>query len=121
MSIQGEFIRRTLKSEGERFLRNQGIAIRSTTASRSGNLINNRSSSVSQDGPISGTLTITHPIYERFLDMKVLRYGKEQKKVRNKRQLHNRFVFGHYHMIARKLMYGLTDEVVESIKNEIEN
>ena len=121
MSVKGEFIRRTLKSEGERFLRNQGVAIRSTTASRSGNLINNRSSSVSQDGPISGTLTITHPIYERFLDMKVLRYGKKKKKVRRKRQIHNRFVLGHYHAIARKLMYGFTSEVAEAIKKDIES
>lgn len=119
MSIEGEFIQRILKHEGNRFLKNQGIAIKSTVSSRSKNLINNRFLSVKKDGAMSGTLTITQPLYARFLDLKALRYGKKKKTVKRKRKIYNRFMYGHKTAITRSLMYGLTTEVIESLKKQI--
>ncbi len=49
-----------------------------------------------------------HTAYERFLDIKPHR----------KRKIHTRFVFGAYNTIARHLMYGLAEEVAESIRKQ---
>jgi len=42
-----------------------------------------------------------------------------QPKRRKKYPVYNRNVWGHYSSIARELMYGLTDEVVKSIKDQL--
>lgn len=118
MNIKGEFIRRTLKDEGNRWLTNQKVAMESVLTFNTGNLINNRFMSVSQNAPLSGTLTFEHSIQQRFLDLKSMTYG--DKTVRRKRNIHNRFAFHHYNMIARKLMFGFTNEVAESIKKDFQ-
>ena len=64
-----------------------------------------------------GTMTYQHTIEERFLDMRVLRYGS--KLVRRARKIHTRFAYGHYESIASRLMYGLTDDVVAEIKQQL--
>lgn len=49
--------------------------------------------------------------------MRVLRYGS--KLVRRARKIHTRFAYGHYESIASRLMYGLTDDVVAEIKQQL--
>lgn len=95
-----------LQEEGEKMLRYQGTRISKVVKNRTGTLMNSRSMSVSGDDS-DGTLTFTHVIYERFLDMK--RLGKRKKGKR--RKIHNRFTYGMYSTIIRRLMYGFTDEV----------
>lgn len=118
MSIKGRFIMQELQYEGNRLLANQTTAINSTLSSHSGSLINNRFISVTKNGELSATLTFKHTLKQRFLDLRVMKYGR--KRVKRKRNIHNRFIYGHYNMIARKLMSGLTEEVAESLKQEFQ-
>ena len=63
---------------------------------------------------MDGKLTYTHTAYERFLDMR--RRGGLRK---SSRRIHNRFVFGAYVGIAERLMYGLTEDVVNAIREKL--
>ena len=117
MTVKGEYIRRTLLDESNRWLQNQKTVLATKLHSRTGRLVNERSMSVSEQGEMSATMTYQHTIEERFLDMRVLRYGS--KIVRRARKIHTRFAYGHYESIASRLMYGLTDDVVAEIKQQL--
>ena len=110
MTVKGEYIRRTLLDESNRWLKNQNTVLATKLHSRTGRLVNERSMSVSEQGEMSATMTYQHTIEERFLDMRVLRYGSK---------IHTRFAYGHYESIASRLMYGLTDDVVAEIKQQL--
>lgn len=103
MGARERFIADTLESEGKRLLRNQGAAISSSYRRGTGRLEEGRSISVTGGTDADGRLTLTHPVYERFLDIK----NRRRKRMR----IHNRFIFGAYAAIARRLMYGYTEEV----------
>ena len=113
-SVRQRFIRDVLEDEGRRLIRNQSVAIMQKLKSRTGHLVSARSVSVSGGDSSDGVLTFRHTAYERFLDMKSVQYGSA--KVRRNRRIHNRFVFGHYHSIAKRLAYGLTEDVVTQIR-----
>lgn len=72
---------------------------------------------------MDGQFTLTHPLYERFLDMKRVSLRKRglgyTKRKHRAARIHNRFVFGHYYSIAERLMFDMTEEMVEAIKLEI--
>lgn len=108
MGARERFIQDTLETEGKRLLRNQGAAIASGYQRGTGRLESGRSISVSGGDGMDGQLTLTHPIYERFLDIK----NRRRKRLR----IHNRFIFGAYASIARRLMYGFTEEVAEAFR-----
>ncbi len=108
MGARERFIQDTLETEGKRLLRNQGAAIASGYQRGTGRLESGRSISVSGGDGMDGRLTLTHPIYERFLDIK----NRRRKRLR----IHNRFIFGAYASIARRLMYGFTEEVAEAFR-----
>lgn len=111
MSYQENFIEKVLTVSGNRMVKNQGVAIQSSVSTNStGFLFRNRFSTVSNN-----QLKFEHPIYERFLDMKVLGQKIKRKPLR----IHNRFMFGHYLNIASQLMNGLTEEVTQNIKQEL--
>ena len=117
MTVKGEYIRRTLLDESNRWLKNQNTVLATKLCTRTGRLVNERSMSVSEQGEMSATMTCQHTIEERFLDMRVLLYGS--KLVRRARRIHTRFAYGHYESIASRLMYGLTDDVVAEIKQQL--
>lgn len=106
MGARERFIQDTLEQEGKRLLRNQGNAIFLAYNQHTGRLMNDRKISVT--GGDTPYLTFEHPIYERFLDLK--------KKNKRNRRIHNRFVFGTLYSIARRLMYGLTEEVAAAFR-----
>lgn len=74
---------------------------------------------VTEGGELSGTLTFTHTVQERFLDLKRLRHGSTESKRPKSRQIHNRFVMGTYNAIARELIYGFTEDVAARIRTEM--
>lgn len=130
--IQKEFVRRVLREEGERLTRNQGMAISKKLKFRTGRLMNGRTTEVVQADGMDGKLRFTHPDYERFLDMK--RIVRQQKNKGRRRSvasgglkkksgygIHNRFIFGHYFSIANRLMYEFTEDVQQSIREELSN
>ncbi|MCR5352366.1 MAG: hypothetical protein K6E35_07760 [Bacteroidales bacterium] len=108
MGARERFIKDTLESEGRRLIKNQGLAAARAYQRGTGRLVSGRTTSVSSQGDGDGKLTVTHPIYERFLD---IRY-RHRKGMR----LHNHFVFGAYASIAARLMYGFTEEVAASFR-----
>lgn len=108
MGARERFVADTLESEGKRLLRNQGVAIAGGYRRGTGRLEEGRSISVTGGTDADGRLTLTHPIYERFLDIKNHR--------RKRMRIHNRFIFGAYAAIARRLMYGFTEEVTAAFR-----
>lgn len=109
MGIRERFIQDTLETEGRKMLELQTRQIERVTHSRTGNLRRNRYIKVTAD-----QLTLTHPEYERFLDMKKKSGSGKRKK---RRKIHNRYIFGAYTSIAERLMYGFTDEVANLYRN----
>lgn len=107
MGIRERFIAEVLESSGSELLSRQGAAISSATAPHSGRLLSGRSVRVttSEGG---GVLTLTHPVYERFLDVKA---GH-----RKRRRIHNRFVFGTYSAVARKLLSGYSEQAAQMVR-----
>ena len=100
MGARERFIRNVLEEEGGILLRTQDEAISSGYRSRTGRLLNGRSVTVTDD-----RLTLTHPVYERFLDIR----NRRRKRLR----IHNRFVFAVYSAIAGKLAAGYRNEARE--------
>lgn len=101
------FITDTLQKAGKRLLQHQTWAIESAYNERSGNLLGSRRLTVA-----GADFRFSHPIYERFLDIRARGRGK----VKVGRQIHNRFVYGTYLGISERLLYGFTKEVEEQFK-----
>ncbi|HWK58102.1 MAG TPA: hypothetical protein VNQ80_12220 [Parapedobacter sp.] len=120
--IERKFIQHVLKEEGARFLRNQGREIRKQLVFHTKRLINERTFQVNENGGMSATLEITHPSYQRFLDIRRdtvrKRKGAGRRKSRKGYRIHNRFVMGHYYAIAFRVQNDLTDEVRLNIKRQ---
>lgn len=114
MSIRERFVRNILEDEGRRLLENQARALQQKLTFHTHLLFNTRKVSVKGGEEMDGTLEYGHILYQRFLDIKNLHQGSVV--VRRNRRIHNRFVFGHYSSIAARLMYDLTDDVVETFK-----
>ncbi len=114
--VRDRFIRKILEEEGSRMLSRQTARIQSSLGSRSGTLLNSRNVSVSGgSGSFDGQLTLTHPVYERFLDMRRYSNGARHKR----RPIHNKVVMSAFNRIAWRLMYEFTDATRESIRREV--
>ena len=118
MGVRERFITETLETEGRKMLQSQQRAMQSSLKFHTGRTLSSRHISVSSDGEASGTLTFRHSIQERFLDLRKLRHGSVQSHRPKLRQIHNRFVFGAFASISRRLMYGLTEDVIERLRGE---
>ena len=112
MGARERFVLDTLESEGKKFEKYQGEAIRQKIRTRSGHLLSARRIAVRGGSDMDGQLTYTHAVYERFLDMRRTKFR------RRRRRIHNRFIFGAYASIAKRLMYGFTEEVAESYRSQ---
>lgn len=119
MPIKQRFVQSILEDEGKRLMRNQSLALERKLRFHTNRLYNVRRTAVQGGVDLDGQMTFTHASYERFLDMKRLRYGS--KVIRRNRKIHNRFVFGHYSSIASRLMYDLTDDVVARFREQIKS
>lgn len=117
--VEQRFVEEILTSEGARLLKNQGAAFAARLHFRSRSILEHRRADVSAATGYSGKLAITHTAYQRFLDLKAMKYGS--KVVRRNRKLHNRFVWGHFNSIAARLANDLTPDVVARIRTELEN
>lgn len=120
--IEKRFIEHVLREEGVRFLRNQGREIRKQLVFHTKRLINDRVARVYGTGDMSATLEITHPAYQRFLDIKQgtqrKRKGAGKRKSAKGYRIHNRFVMGHYLSIAFRVQNDLTEEMRTLIRRE---
>lgn len=121
--IKKRFVSQILQEEGERLVKNQGTVLGKRLKFHTGRLAANRLINISESEYIDGQLTFRHLSYERFLDMKrtVNRKRKAGTRVKHGYRIHNRFMYGTYFSIAKRLMYDLTDEVKANIINEIKS
>lgn len=121
MGVKERFIKETLESEGRRMLRAQGLAMEESLRFHTRETYARRHIIVTEDGEMSGTLTFTHTVQERFLDLRRLRHGSTESRRPKSRRIHNRFVMGMYNAIARELMYGFTEDVAARIRENWDN
>lgn len=120
--IKSEFVKRILQDEGKRLIKNQGGAIAKRVKFHTNRLLNDRHISVTGGDNMDGQLQFTHPHYERLLDIKrTVRNKNTNRASTRSRRIHNRFIFGHYFSISRRLMTDFTDEVVEQIRKDFHN
>ncbi|MGJ1416169.1 hypothetical protein [Sphingobacterium multivorum] len=116
--IKYRFIKDLLTNEGERLIKNQGIAIKSALKEHTGALLRERKFLLNGKAD-EMNLEFEHPAYLRFLDIR--NKNRKRKKNQSKRstkkdiRIYNRFVIGHYHGIAERMMYGFTAEVRQYI------
>ena len=120
MGIKERFIKETLESQGRRMLKSQGLAMEESLRFHTRRTYSNRYISVTQKGEMSGVLTFTHTVQERFLDLRRLRHGSKESPRPRSRQIHNRFVMCTFNAIAKELMYGLTEDVIAKIRKEMQ-
>lgn len=128
--IKKEFVKQILSEEGKELHDNQTKAIAKLLNFHSNRLMDDRPWKVEEGSEVlDGKYSFTIPVYGRFLDIKPRnRVIQAQDKYTHWRQrrrskafpIYNRFVFGHYYTIAWRLMYGLTEEVAEGIKQQFE-
>lgn len=111
MGARERFVLDTLESEGKKLDKYQGEAIGQKVKIRSGYILSARHLAVRGGNEMDGQLTYSHAIYERFLDMRKAKYR------RRRRRIHNRFIFGAYASIAKRLMYGFTEEVADTYRS----
>ncbi len=117
--IQKEFIRRVLEDEANRMEKNQGLQMKRLLHFHTGNLFNGRQFTVKQGADLDGVLTIKFKIYQRFLDMK-RKVRSKNGNIRNRQySIHNKYVFGHFYSIGDRLMYELTEDLIEGIKRDL--
>jgi len=120
--IKDEFVKAILLDEGKRLIRNQGAEIERRLKFHSNRLLNDRTTAVTAEDQMDGQLSLTHPAYERFLDIKRKVRSKKTNRVYTRRfRIHNRYVMGHYYSIANRLMNELTDDVAQAIKKDFQN
>ncbi len=112
MDINRAFISKVLREEVNLMDSAMQRAIRKRRLykyGRSGRLLNERTVTVA-----GNKATLTHPIHQRFLDMRSrLRDGTKRKKAH---KIHNSIIMGHYNEIAYKLRWGLTQDVIRDFK-----
>ncbi len=103
--LKGRFISRILREEGQNIEQAKLKAV-SLFASR------NRFSA--QYSNNDSTLTMTHPIALRFIDMKT-RNTKEGKIRKQAHPVHNKILFGHANNVVRRLSFEFTTETKEML------
>ncbi|MFY0628587.1 MAG: hypothetical protein JXR07_19980 [Reichenbachiella sp.] len=118
--VQKEFVRRILKEEAERLKKYQGLQIKKLNLFKTGELFNDRDMNVSGGQNMDGKLSFTHTAHQRFLDIrrKVIssRNGQHSS---SRFKIHNSYVFKQYYAIAKRLMFEMTDDVVQGIRKDL--
>ena len=115
MSLKSRFVQSVLADESRRLLRNQSLQIERKLHLHSHHILNRRHATICGGDDFDGELAISHVAYLRFLDLRRIRRGEAT--VLQARKIHNRFVFGHFGSIAKRLANDLTDDVVSKFKS----
>lgn len=108
MGAKERFIADTLQRQGQKMYDLQTKAIQSGYRRRTGKLLSGRTIYTTED-----SLTLVHPIYERFLDIKNRR--------RKSKRIHNRFSYGLVYSILGSLSAGYREEVTDIVNELREN
>ena len=117
--IKKEFVKRILHDTGHNITKEQAKRIRKYELFKTGYLIGSKTDAtykVISNDYSDGKLTLTYPIYERFLDMK--KKKKAISKNKNKKRafkIHNSVIMGNYN----RMLYRLQNDFTEMVKQEI--
>ncbi len=107
ISIESHYIKEVLEDAGKEIFEQQSRVITNANSDYK-DVLENRSYTVQ-----STTLTLSHSLRERFIDMKKIK-GKTQKSL----QVHNTIIWSQFNVIVGKLKYGFTSEIKNAIKGK---
>lgn len=131
--VKQEFVRRVLEEESSNLNKAQLLRISKYLTPRTGRLENRNVVVNSGNDSMDGKLTLFHPDYERYLDMKRKSNNKEILRKRDKNgrflksrrengfPIHNSPIMLRYNIIGNKLLYFLTQDVYEQIRQELQS
>jgi len=126
--LKTEFVFQQLQDIAGDIDKAQKSAIQKYLHYKTGRLTHGRRFTVAKGNFLNGEMTLEHPIYERFLDIKKkLKASKSDGgHVRSKRRfrsypIHNRIIMGHFNRLSYQLLYGFTDEVASQMKKNLDN
>tara|TARA_R100001530_G_scaffold64646_1_gene46384 strand:+ start:60 stop:416 length:357 start_codon:yes stop_codon:yes gene_type:complete len=103
--LKGRFISRILREEGQN-MEQAKLKVVSTFASR-----NNFAARYTNN---DSTLTMTHPMALRFIDMKT-RNTKKGKIRKKSHPVHNKIIYGHANNIVRRASFEYTSAMKETL------
>jgi hypothetical protein len=110
---QRKFIHQVLTQAGTDLSRAHAERVNRFGLHHTGTLAAGPTHKVEPAGTEGARLTITHPIYQRFLDMK-----KHAGKRKRAYPIHNRVLFGYLNTIITELRYGYTNEIRRHFETE---
>ena len=106
--IEQKYIDRVLHEEATNIMQAQDRVISRYNVARHVPEITRRRFTVS-----TGKVTFTHPLRQRFIDMKYRRGVKQ-----DVTPIHNKIIYSHFNKIVRRMAYGFSEDVRELIANE---
>jgi hypothetical protein len=122
-AITMKFAKKIADEEWADFRKRHVDAIRTRTVNRTGTLLRSRDYSVKEKSAQEVQMNLTHPDYERFIDMKKKFLGKRGGKGIFKNRdvlfrkpgipIHNRIIWGKLNPISFRLMHELVGLVVD--------
>lgn len=119
--IKKEFVRQVLEDYGKDVTDTQLRAMNKYLQFKSGNIVRANSYKVQSSDNSDGSVVFTHAIYQRFLDMKVITTKLGKRKRKRPYPIHNRIIWGKLNRVYDRLMFGLTENTIAEIKNNLEN
>lgn len=108
---EGRFIRKVLQEEGQDI--NTNIQSKMNQFGFKSVFWSEREFSVTGSG---NTLQYRHLKVHRFVDIKT-RDTKKGKIKKKRYPIHNRIIYGHLNNVARELMFGFTEAVIDEMLN----
>lgn len=117
MDVKSRFVEdvsEILEDEGNKMLKRQGNAMRRQLQFHTGRLYSGRGINLESDGGKTVAMVYHHVMYERFLDLRQIRHGS--KITPQNYWIHNRFIFGTYKSIIRRLEDTLTETFASALE-----
>lgn len=106
--LKGRFISRILREEGQNIEQAKLRAVSQFTS---------RNNFAAQYTNNDTTLTMTHPMVLRFIDMKT-RNTKKGKIRKKSHPVHNKIIFGHANNLVRRISFEYTSEMKEMLMKD---
>lgn len=108
---EGRFIRKVLQEEGQEI--DAEIQTRMNNFGFKSAFWSQREFTITGNG---NTLQYRHLKVHRFADIKT-RESKKGKRTKKRYPIHNKPIYGHLNNVARELMYGFTEAVIDEMLN----
>lgn len=126
--IKMRFATKILREEWKDFEKRHRDVIKRKTTRRTGRLEDDRKYKVEKNSDAKSTASFSHPIYERFLDMRKNymgdwkhRAGVQQDLMKRRAgiKIHNRIIYGKLNPISFRLMHDLKEEIINYTRKRL--